>query len=130
MLKPSNSINSLKKKQENHEKFLASQKNLISPQPDKKNIVVLKGVRRVASSATAALGNVDAYGLGLEEKEWIRANSTSENAEDAFWTKKAPSKKNRMWNDPSIPDYLFAADQEIDPKFLRENPGKIKHAGM
>ena len=122
----------LEKKQEKHDNYLkyacASYK---LPVPDKKVLSLIKGVRRVPSSSTAALGNVDSYGLNLEAQEWLKESySQAETAEDAFWAKKAPNKKSRMWNDASISDALFAADMEIVSKDSRQNSTKNKNPGL
>lgn len=110
-------------KQKNHEKFLENVLQRSTPEPDKKIQVMIKGVRRVQSSSVAALGNTDSYGMGLEAKEWLKKTDDIEHAEDVFWTKSAPSKSARMWNDPSISDSLFAADEEIkkEKKSTRQN---------
>ena len=81
------------------------------PKPFSSGVVALKAVRAVQQSPLAQIGAQS--GVHEDARSWMREAQNPENADAAFWTNRAPRKSARMWDDPSVPDEAFAADQPI-----------------
>jgi len=115
-----NTKNELKKKELEREKKYSSIINLVSlreePRPDSSSKILLKGTRVVPVSPLVINGASDSSALNLDAKAWLTEVQNPEQSEDAFWSKKAPNKQKKMWED-DFPDDLFAADDEVkDPR--------------
>jgi hypothetical protein len=87
--------------------------SLALPTPEKKHISIITGTRSVAASSLAMSGASDPRGFQENVREWIRTSEDSANADASFFAKRASSKNTRLWNDPSVPDSDFAADEEV-----------------
>lgn len=74
---------------------------------------IFSGHRLIASSPLASIGAVDSFGMTTDAQKWLRENESHSDADKAFMSSKAPNKTSRQWNDTSINDSDFAADEEI-----------------
>jgi len=66
-----------------------------------------------ASSPFASVGAQDPRAYTPEAAEWLRQAENPAEADNEFWSKKAPSRQSRMWNDAAVPDSAFAFDAKI-----------------
>lgn len=114
-----------RQKTHKHELFLQKTLQKSTPIPDKLIRIKNQLYRPNPSSSQAIMGNVDPAGMTEEAKDWLRQSENSENADNAFWTKKAPSKYDRMWNDKSISNESFAADETIHDSRQQFRKGRI-----
>jgi hypothetical protein len=105
----------LKEKEKEHATFLAK-KIFSDPKPDSNKIIRVHAIRSVASSPLAQIGVVDHAGLSESSRKWLSETECSTNADSGFFSKLAPTKESRMYNDASVPDSDFAADKPIQMK--------------
>lgn len=102
---------SIRKKEAEHEKFLARTSG--NPTPENSGHVILRGSRFAASSSTSLIGAVDPIGMHEDARAWLRETESTENADKFFFSPKAQTTSARLWNDPAVKDSEFAADAEI-----------------
>ena len=100
------------KDEKNHHVFLSKTLSQSSPQPDYKHFVV-NAIRNVPLSPLAQNGVVDPRGLSEEARKWLRTSESTNEADSGFFSTKAPTKTQRLFNDVSISDSWFAADAPI-----------------
>ena len=126
-----NTINEQKKRDKERAEKYSRVINLVArreePKPDSSSIIHLRGQRVVPSSPLVQNGVMDGTSMNSEAKDWLTQTESHEKSDDAFWSKKAPSKVKKLWNDDSISDELFAADEEVvDPRqVLTVKPSKV-----
>lgn len=90
---------------------------------------IFSGHRLIASSPLASIGAVDSFGMTTDAQKWLRENELHTNADRAFMSSKAPNKTSRLWNDTSINDSDFAADEEIvDNRQLSADKPFVPHS--
>jgi hypothetical protein len=116
-----NTISEQKKREKQRAEKYSSFINIVAlrdePKPDSHKTIQLRGQRMVPSSPLVLNGVVDGNAMNTEAKNWLNQVQGHEKSDEAFWSKKAPTKSKKLWNDDSIPDDLFAADDEIvDPR--------------
>ena len=102
-----------KRKDVEFSNFLSQTTHSISKISKDTNKTTFKGQRFIASSPLSSIGVVDSFGMTEEAKNWLRENEFHSSADKAFMSHKAPNKSKRQWNDSSILDNDFAADEEI-----------------
>jgi hypothetical protein len=83
------------------------------PKNDIKGYAQSAPIAPPASSPFASVGAQDPRAYTQEAAEWIRQAENPADADAEFWSKKAPSRQSRMWNDLSVPDSAFAYDAKI-----------------
>lgn len=91
----------------------------VLPKNDSKVPVKIAPVAPPASSPYTVVGAQDPRGFSQEAADWMRQVEDPTQADSEFWSKKAPTRQARLFNDLSVPDSAFAYDAEI-PK--RERP--------
>ena len=103
-----------KRKEEEFSQFIArTNHEEKKPTPDTNNQVIFNGIRPTATSHLASIGVVDNRAYHEDARKWLRENELHIDADKAFSGIKAPSHTPKQWNDSSIPDSDFAADEEI-----------------
>lgn len=83
------------------------------PQNDTRAHIASAPIAPAASSHLASIGAQDPRAYTQEAAEWLRQAENPADADQEFWSKKAPSKQSRLWNDLAVPDSAFAFDAKI-----------------
>jgi hypothetical protein len=112
-------IKMFKKKQQ---EIIMLRASALIPKYDSKECVASAPIAPPQSSPYAVLGAQDPRAFTQEAKQWITEVSDSRDADMEFWSKKAPTKQSRLWNDPAVPDSLFAFDANIPD--ARQRPAR------